>query len=105
MLGQLLLATTLGLPSLMLATCLSARVRERMLALLVFAPLPAMAAALFAVDSQLLVGQGRLQLALQLMFSGRYYSVWRLYCGAWRACMLPAIYVVPPIVDALWSVG
>lgn len=70
MLGQLLLAVTLGLPSLMLATCLWACVRERMLALLVFAPLPAIAAALFAVDSQLLLGQGRLQLALQLDFLG-----------------------------------
>lgn len=71
MLGQLLLATTLGLPLLMLATCLSAYVRERMLAWLVFAPLPAIAAALFAVDSQWLVlGQGRLQLALQLDFLG-----------------------------------
>jgi formate hydrogenlyase subunit 3/multisubunit Na+/H+ antiporter MnhD subunit len=48
---SLLLAAVLALPLAMLAACLWAPVRARILTLLPFAPLPGIAAALFAVDA------------------------------------------------------
>ena len=44
--SEMLIAATLILPLAMLAACVSQRLRDRMPALLVFAPLPAIAAAL-----------------------------------------------------------
>jgi formate hydrogenlyase subunit 3/multisubunit Na+/H+ antiporter MnhD subunit len=49
-LSATLLAATLGLPALMLAACISARIRERMLAWLWLAPVPGLAAAFVSVD-------------------------------------------------------
>ena len=53
--GQLLLAGALAVPLLMLAACVSLRIRDRMPALLAFAPLPALAAAVAAPDGTGLV--------------------------------------------------
>jgi formate hydrogenlyase subunit 3/multisubunit Na+/H+ antiporter MnhD subunit len=63
----LLLAAALALPLGLLASCLSQFMRDRMPALLVFAPLPALAAALLAVGGPpLVLGQGRLYLVFAL---------------------------------------
>ena len=51
----MLLGLTLAVPLAMLAACLSKRLRERMPALLAFAPVPAVAAALRAFDGTTLV--------------------------------------------------
>ncbi len=51
----ILIAATLALPLAMLAACVSPRLRGRMLPLLAFAPLPAVAAALQAFDDTTLV--------------------------------------------------
>jgi multicomponent Na+:H+ antiporter subunit A len=51
----MLIAATLALPLVMLAACVSPRLRGRMMPLLVFAPLPAVAAALQEFDGTTLV--------------------------------------------------
>jgi multicomponent Na+:H+ antiporter subunit A len=69
--SPVLLAATLGLPLAMLLACLSRKVRDRMLVALAFAPVPALAAALLAVDgAPLVLGDGRVCLTLVLDFPG-----------------------------------
>jgi formate hydrogenlyase subunit 3/multisubunit Na+/H+ antiporter MnhD subunit len=64
--GALLLAT-LAVPVAMLLGCLSRRLRERMLALLALAPLPGLAAALFAPGAPpLVLDEAQLQFTLAL---------------------------------------
>ena len=67
----MLIAATLALPLAMLAACLSQRLRRRMAALLVFAPLPAVAAALSEFDgTTLILPKALLGLTFELDRSG-----------------------------------
>ncbi len=67
----MLIAATLALPLAMLAACLSQRLRRRMVALLVFAPLPAVAAALSEFDgTTLILPKALLGLTFELDRSG-----------------------------------
>ncbi|MFC4526947.1 hypothetical protein ISN76_09615 [Dyella halodurans] len=90
-LDQTLLAAAMGLPLLLLLACASARLRRRMPALFVLAPLPALAAALWAGhDSMLVLGNTRfaLRFALDLpgaMLLGCAAVLWALAgMFAWR---------------------
>ncbi len=65
MMAQALLVATVALPAAMLLACLSPRLRERMALLLGLAPLPGLAAALLAPDSELVLDQTR-QIGLAL---------------------------------------
>ena len=66
-----LLGATLALPLAMLASCVLRGVRERMLAWLVIAPLPGIAAAILAVDaSPLVIGTGSVRLTFALDLPG-----------------------------------
>jgi len=65
--AQWLLALALGLPALLWLACLASGARRRMPGLLPFAPLPALAAALFAADgTTFALGSPRLSLAFAL---------------------------------------
>ena len=69
--SQILLAAAIGLPLLLLLACASASLRRRMPALLVLAPLPALAAALYADHaSMLLLGNARFALRFALDLPG-----------------------------------
>lgn len=65
--GVLLIIAALATPTLLLAMCLSRRLRERVPAFLAFAPLPALAAATLSLDgSALVLDPLRLQITLAL---------------------------------------
>ncbi len=89
--SQILLGTAMGLPLILLLACASARLRRRMAALFVIAPLPALAAALCAGhESMLVLGNARfaLRFALDLpgaMLLGCAAVLWALAgIFAWR---------------------
>ena len=70
--GSTLLGLALALPPAMLLACLSRGMRARMPALLWLAPVPALAAALFAADGTLLeLGNERLRLTFYARSTGR----------------------------------
>ena len=91
--GDLLLATML-VPLMMLAGCLSAEVRRRMPRLLWLAPLPGLAAALFAVDAPpAVLDADRLRFTLELgrpaaLLLGVASLLWSA-AGAFAAAYLP----------------
>ncbi len=67
----ILLVAAIGVPLALLLACIASGIRERMPPLLVLAPIPALAAALFADDTPLVLGNARFALSFALDEPGR----------------------------------